>query len=370
MIVLMIAGSFFLSLLLVALLLRVSRRMAWFDHINDRKIHIGDIPRLGGAGFAVAFIVFTVIINFFSQEPQFGFRFFPVLLSFILILISGIWDDFKPMAPRYKLLFQILAAFGVLIPGYVFKRVFYIDGIDFLNFPVLRFLRYPITFLWIVGMTNAVNLVDGVDGLAGGISLLAALAFGAIFVSGGNTGSTPLLCACLAAAILGFLVFNAPLPNAKIFMGDGGAYFLGFTLALLPLVETGDEAVNLPIPYAVAILMIPFLDTTAAVWRRLRDGRRIDSPDRYHTHHKLMNLGLSSRKIDAILFALQICLSVLVYAAVKTPGYRSLLILFLAYVVGALFFTIIHFLYRRKLRILHHAELLSGAQQSGGAPNF
>jgi UDP-GlcNAc:undecaprenyl-phosphate GlcNAc-1-phosphate transferase len=206
-------------------------------------------------------------------------------------------------------------------------------------------------------MTNAVNFIDGVDGLAGGVSLLAALAFGL-------TGAAPLFCFCLAAAILGFLAFNAPFPRAKIFMGDGGAYFLGFTLALIPLLggsslEEGSLLLegsllpegSLPLPYAAAILMIPFMDTIAAVWRRVRDGRRIDSPDRSHTHHKLYDLGLSFRKIDAIFFVLQIGLGALVYLAVKTPGYASLLILFLAYVLGASFFTAIHFLHRRQLRI-------------------
>jgi UDP-GlcNAc:undecaprenyl-phosphate GlcNAc-1-phosphate transferase len=344
-ILIIIGGSFFLSLAAVAVILIVSHRMSWYDHVNERKLHTGDIPRLGGVGIAVSFIVFAIIINF-SGTFRLGLRSIPVLLAFIPILITGISDDFKPMAPRYKLLFQIVAAFCVLVPGYVFKRFFFIPEIDFLRFPALGLLRYPLTLLWIVGMTNAVNLIDGVDGLAGGVSLLAALAFGFM-------GVAPLFCFSLAAAILGFLAFNAPFPRAKIFMGDGGAYFLGFTLALIPLLDTGGETVSpegLPIPYAAAILMIPLLDTIAAVWRRVRDGRRIDSPDRFHTHHKLYDLGLSFRKIDAVFFALQICLGVLVYLAVKTPGYASLFILFLAYVMGITFFAAIHFLHRRQLR--------------------
>jgi UDP-GlcNAc:undecaprenyl-phosphate GlcNAc-1-phosphate transferase len=244
-----------------------------------------------------------------------------------------------------------------MIPGYVFKRISFFDGPDFLNLPVLQLLRYPLTLLWLVGVTSAVNFIDGVDGLAGGISLLAALTFGVVFSSMGLGGATPLLCTCLAAAVLGFLVYNFPFPKAKIFMGDGGAYFLGFTLALLPLVETGDPDLSLPVPYAAAILMIPILDTTAAVWRRLRDHRRIDSPDQAHTHHKLINLGLSYAQLDLVFFALQAVLGALVFFAVRAPGYRSLLILFLAYVVGAAFFTVIHFLNRRKLRAFYAAAV-------------
>jgi UDP-GlcNAc:undecaprenyl-phosphate GlcNAc-1-phosphate transferase len=346
----LVFGSFVLSFSLVALILRVSHRMAWYDRTGGRKIHDGNIPRLGGIGFVFSFIIFFVIAGFRFEGIHFTFQFLPVAVAFVLILISGVWDDFKPLAPRYKLIFQTGAAFCVLLSGHVFDRFVYIDRADFLSFSGWELFRYSLTFLWIVGMTNAVNFIDGVDGLAGGVSLLAVLSFGGISVFLGAGGVTLLLCACLASAILGFLVFNAPFPRAKIFMGDGGAYFLGFTLALLPLMGRGTGSGRLPILYAAAILQIPILDTTAAVWRRMREGRRIDSPDRAHTHHKLMNLGLSPRRIDAVLFTLQLCLGVLVYMAVKLPGYLSLVILFLAYAVGIGFFSALHFLNRRALR--------------------
>ncbi|MDR0731874.1 MAG: undecaprenyl/decaprenyl-phosphate alpha-N-acetylglucosaminyl 1-phosphate transferase [Treponema sp.] len=331
--------------------------MAWYDHINDRKIHTGNIPRLGGLGFAVAFIVWGLVITLWTVEFSYRSRFLPVLIALVFVLASGLRDDFKPMAPRYKLFFQIGAALCVLVSGYTFKWLCVAGPAD-PKIPGWDLLRYPLSFLWIVGMTNAINFIDGVDGLAGGVSLLAALTFGAVFMLPGSSGTVPLLCICLASTILGFLVFNAPFPRAKIFMGDGGAYFLGFTLALLPLM--GEDGQSLPVLHAAAILMIPILDTTAAVWRRLRDRRRIDSPDRSHTHHKLMNLGLSSRRIDAILFSLQIILGLLVYAAVRTPAYLSLIPLALAYLTGIGFFTSIHFLNR------HHNHVLTG-KKSGGA---
>ncbi|MDR1444506.1 MAG: undecaprenyl/decaprenyl-phosphate alpha-N-acetylglucosaminyl 1-phosphate transferase [Treponema sp.] len=321
--------------------------MAWYDRINARKIHTGNIPRLGGLGFALPFIVCTLIITLRVLDPDQGIRFLPVLFALILILISGVRDDFKPMAPRYKLVFQMGAALCVLASGYTFKRLFFIDSEISPGFSIWKLFSYPLSFVWIVGMTNAINFVDGVDGLAGGISLLAALIFGAVFMFLGNSGLTSLFCICLAAAVLGFLVFNAPFPRAKIFMGDGGAYFLGFTLALLPLMGDGT---GLPVIYAAAVLIIPFMDTTAAVWRRLRDGRRIDSPDRAHTHHKLMDLGLSSRRIDATLLSLQAVLGVLVYAAVKTPRLLSICLLLLAYLTGLGFFITVHFLSRRHKR--------------------
>ncbi|GHU54609.1 undecaprenyl-phosphate alpha-N-acetylglucosaminyl 1-phosphate transferase [Spirochaetia bacterium] len=345
--------SFFLSLAAVWAILKISRRMSWYDHINERKIHTGDIPRLGGLGFASVFIIIAFFINFLAAEHGFRLRFLAPLFALVLILASGVYDDFRPMAPRYKLLIQIAAAFCVIIPGYTFHRLFFID-IGPLS--ELGWFRYPLTFLWIVGITNAINFIDGVDGLAGGISALAALTFALIFASFTNTGFTVLLCICLAAAIGGFLVFNAPIPRARIFMGDGGSQFLGFTLALLPLAgssitaDAGNIHAALPVPYAAAILLIPIFDTISAVWRRLRDGRRIDSPDKLHTHHKLLNLGLNAYRLDAVLYSLQILLGVLVYISIKIEGWASLLVLLIAYLTVICFFSVIHFMNRRFLR--------------------
>jgi UDP-GlcNAc:undecaprenyl-phosphate GlcNAc-1-phosphate transferase len=345
--ILVIVGSFLMSMFTVLLVRKVSHRMAWYDRTNQRKVHTGNIPRLGGIGFVVPFMVFFsaafVVGNFIAP-----FQFFLLLVAFALILTSGLRDDFKPMAPGFKLVFQTGAAFCVLLSGCVFDRFFLTDHFGFLNSSGWKALRYPLTFLWIVGMINAVNFIDGIDGLAGGVSLLAALGFFGVFVFLGVGGPVLMLCACLASAILGFLVFNAPFPQAKIFMGDGGAYFLGFTLALFPLMGT---PAKLPILHAAAILLIPILDATAAVWRRIRDGKRVDSPDRSHTHHKLMSLGFSSRRIDSIFFILQFGLCVLVCASVAIQGYWSLIMLLLAYTAGIGFFTAIHFFYQRKQNI-------------------
>jgi UDP-GlcNAc:undecaprenyl-phosphate GlcNAc-1-phosphate transferase len=130
-------------------------------------------------------------------------------------------------------------------------------------------------------------------------------------------------------------------------MGDGGSQFLGFMLAVLPLLDKGNAGSNLPLPYAAALLMIPILDTIAAVWRRVRDHRRIDSPDRAHIHHKLINLGLKAGGVDAILYTLQIALGALVFISIRTPGVLSLVLLGAAYVIGIGFFTTVHFLNQR-----------------------
>jgi UDP-GlcNAc:undecaprenyl-phosphate GlcNAc-1-phosphate transferase len=333
------------STLLVGLILRLSHHKSWYDHINDRKIHSGDVPRLGGIGFALVFVVSSVIIMFLNQEMDYLLHFLPCLAGLIIVVVFGVWDDFRPLKPQIKLLVQILAALCVIVPGYTFRRIVFFDGGFLEDIP---WLSYPITLLWIVGLTNALNLIDGIDGLAGGVSFIIALTFGFIFAQYAETASAALLCFCLCGSIAGFLVFNVPIPRAKIFMGDGGSQFLGFTLAMLPLLEKRDTVASLPVPYAAALLAIPIFDTTAAVWRRLREGKRIDFPDKAHVHHKLMNLGFNVHKINATLLGLQLLLSVLVFISLdKLNRVFSLSILGAAYLAALVFFSILHFSNRK-----------------------
>lgn len=335
-------SSFVLSAVFVAIVLYVSRKYSWFDHHNERKIHTGLVPRLGGIGFAVSFLVVTVSFIALNPGPSLGFRFISVLFALPLVLIFGVIDDFRPLQPRYKMFAQSAAAIIVIAAGFSFK------SIDFSSLGVhldLGLLRYPLTFLWIVGVTNALNFIDGVDGLAGGVSFLAALGYATIFISADDM-TAAIFCIIFASVIGGFLIYNLPLPKARIFMGDGGSQFLGFTLALMPLMSSRIGQNIIPLPYAAAILLIPIFDTFSAVWRRIRDGRRIDSPDMAHMHHKLMNLGLSARGVDGVLWGLQMALSTMVLFSRLNTGWGSLLFLLSAYVLALAFFTIIHFLNR------------------------
>jgi UDP-GlcNAc:undecaprenyl-phosphate GlcNAc-1-phosphate transferase len=345
------------SVLLVAWILRLSHKNSWYDYTDDRKNHIGDVPRLGGIGFALVFVLAAAIIIFFTRKLDSVIRFLPCLAGICLIVVFGVLDDFKPIRPRNKMLIQILAALCVVISGYTFRRIGYFDeGI----LERLPWLAYPLTLLWIVGLTNAMNLLDGVDGLAGGISAIIALTFGLVFLRYSETPAAAMLCICMLGSVAGFLVFNAPIPKAKIFMGDGGSQFLGFTLAILPLLEEHDTVASLPLSYAAALLLIPIFDTTAAVWRRIRDKKRIDNPDKAHIHHKLMNLGLNAQAVIAVLLGLQLLLSALVFISLKVNGWLSLVILGIAYLLALFFFIILHFLNRKAMAKLRVGENSSG----------
>jgi UDP-GlcNAc:undecaprenyl-phosphate GlcNAc-1-phosphate transferase len=348
--------SFLLSFLCVGLVLRVSHRNSWYDQVDDRKIHTGDVPRLGGIGFASAYILIALFITLFYPEFSPGIHFMAPIAALIIILVSGVIDDFHPLSPWIKLLTQGVCALCIILPGYTFLRPFFF-GPGWLS--SLGASRYFFTFIWIVGLANAMNFIDGVDGLAGGVSVLIALSYAGIFFLMTDTGPGILFCLSLAAVIAGFMIFNLPLPRARIFMGDGGSQFLGFSLASLPLI-TQNNSKDLPMFYAGALVLIPVYDTIAAIWRRIRDRRRIDSPDKSHIHHKLMNLGLNSKQVDLALYGVQIVLSVLVLLAVKFNGVLSLVFLGMAYLSCLGFFAAVHFMNRgrnRRLNKIAEAEV-------------
>lgn len=340
------AVSAVLSFLSVLAVLKLSHRKGWYDHLDERKIHTGNVPRLGGIGFAFAFFVIMAGISvFYTRSGVNVLRFIPCVAAMLFMLVSGVFDDFRPMSPRFKILLQFAAALCVIISGFNFDRLVYIgDGI----FTDLGFWTFPITFLWVVGLTNAVNLIDGVDGLAGGLSALIVFFLGLIFFS--FTTDIPksvILCVSLFGTLIGFLILNAPIPRAKIFMGDGGSQFLGFTLALLPVMKESNNPDTLPVFYAAALFAIPIFDTTASVWRRIRDGKKIYNPDKSHLHHKLMNLGLGARGVISIIFILQIIIGILTFTAVRLQGIISLFVLGSVYLIVLIFFIAIHYMNRK-----------------------
>ena len=336
---------------IVALLIRLAHSKSWYDRMSERRVHSGNVPRLGGLGFVPVFVVAATVIVSFSNQDYTLARFLAVLVGACVIAVFGVWDDFRPLRPSVKLLIQIGAALCVVIPGYVFRRVLFFDEYFLTQFP---WIAYAVTVFWLVGMTNAMNLIDGVDALAGGISLLIAVTFALIFSRYAGLSSSVMICIALAGAIAGFLVFNVPIPRARIFMGDGGSQFLGFTLALLPLLEERYTIATLPVIYVAAILAIPILDTTSAVWRRVRDRKPLSSPDRAHIHHKLMNLGLDARKIGAVMLGLQAIISAIVIVSLRMADRHpargpSIAVLALAYIVVIVFFTVLHFMNKKRM---------------------
>ncbi|MCD1653155.1 undecaprenyl/decaprenyl-phosphate alpha-N-acetylglucosaminyl 1-phosphate transferase [Treponema zuelzerae] len=344
--------AFVSSVVSIFCVLLFSRHFGLYDTVDARKVHTGNIPRLGGVGMFLGFVIGLIVFALDTGMDNFlGVKIWNLIASCALIFVMGVWDDMRPWRARYKLMVQILAAVIVLSADFTFHSI---------NFSALRlnwnmgWMRYVITFCWIIGVTNAVNLIDGIDGLAGSVSAMSAFTFGLFFLQTGNTGGM-FICFLLAVAIMGFLVFNLPIPKAKIFMGDGGSQFLGYMLAVLPLLPNGKGGATVSLPFAAAVLMIPIFDTFAALWRRSREHRSFFDPDKFHLHHKLMMLGFTARGSLLILVVFQLIIGLLIATSARIHGFLALTLLFAVYLLGLLFFTVVHI---RKEEILEKSKLI------------
>jgi UDP-GlcNAc:undecaprenyl-phosphate GlcNAc-1-phosphate transferase len=338
--VLALAGS----LAAIPLIIRISHKKGWYDLPNGRKVHTNPLPRLGGAGMFAALLVAVFVgrelpvltggqeIFSFSRELLF------LLAGFLVIFAIGLIDDFRNLAAPLKLSLQVAAAVLVTLGGFT---------IDSLALPGLAPLRlgvaaWPLTVFWLVGLSNAMNLVDGVDGFAGTIAATAAIALGAAALVQGRPEAA-LVAACLVGVVAGFLVFNVS--PARIFMGDSGSLLLGFVLATLPLLR-GENDPNgatfmLDLGATVAVLGLPVLDTATAITRRLRAGQPIHQPDKLHFHHKLQALGLSDRMLFVVALSTGIVLGVIAFVAVLVSGWVGWALLVAAAAMLSLLFMVV-----------------------------
>jgi UDP-GlcNAc:undecaprenyl-phosphate GlcNAc-1-phosphate transferase len=335
----------FSSLVLTPLVIGFCHRKGWFDRLDDRKIHSGAIPRLGGVAVFIAFsvaVVITAIFGFAHRGETIDLlRYVAIALGAVALFALGLYDDFSSVRARFKFFIQLAAALAVVANGFYFKVLW----LPFVPHQLdLGWFGYPLTVVWIVGIVNALNMIDGLDGLAGGIGGIAAAVFGMLYIGLGQAFNG-LLAFSLAGAILGYLFFN--LPPARIFMGDSGAYFIGFVLAVLPLLHSGDHSRQFGLISAITVLVIPIFDVFAAIWRRLRDHTSVMQPDRSHLHHKLMDLGLSNRQILAIAYAGSMFLGATALTALYLSSTIALSIMLGVWVLFMAFFGLLHFMKHR-----------------------
>ncbi len=332
---------FILNLLFTPLLLKLAHHNEWYDDVDHRKIHTGDIPRIGGVGIFITAII-TILIGLGLQGrasilpgPSFhgGIVF---LIGLTVIHAVGLLDDFANLRPLYKLYGQVLATLVVIVAGYSFKSI-YLPIMDIVI--PLGFFGHVLTFFWILGVTNAVNLIDGLDGLSGTIS-----AFGALFLGIGAVAAGNYLAAIFAFALfgslLGFLVYN--LPPAKLFMGDSGSMFLGYFLSTLPLFAFAYNDREKALPFAMTLVLIPVLDTVGAIIRRKRKNTPFHAPDKEHLHHKLLNFGWSNKTILVIISVASIVLGVPAYLWVKTDSVVCANVLLVLWILGVGGFMMLH----------------------------
>lgn len=285
------------------------------DAPDARKVHQVSIPRLGGLAIYIGYMV-SLLYSVKDISSVKG-----LLIGSVILVAVGIWDDVKQIGPKTKLLGQIVAA--LMLP--IFDNAIHFISIgDHLLY--LEYLSIPLTVFWIVGFTNIVNLIDGLDGLAAGISLIACIAICIVTL---QMGQVDLACItlALAGAACGFLRYN--FNPAKIFMGDTGSMLLGYTMAAISVMGSVKTAATVGLVVPVIVLGLPILDTLFAIVRRRINGRPVFQPDKGHLHHRLLAMGLTQKQAVLLMYAITAVLGCVSIVAAKANFTIGLLLVVL-----------------------------------------
>lgn len=295
-------AAFILTFIQMPFTIKIAKKKGFLDVPKDeRRVHKKPIPV--GGGIAMVISVSILMVYFLPINKNL----IMALIASLIIAISGLYDDKEGLSPKLKFLFQILAAVILIIGG--MKIEFFTNPFDSHDaLLILNILSIPVTIFWVCGITNTINLIDGLDGLASGVSMICAISMFFITYKMGRY-DVSLVCALVAGACLGFLPFN--LNPAKIFMGDTGALYLGFMLSYISISGFLKQAAILMIFVPVLILGVPVFDTAFAMVRRKLSGKSMVEADKGHLHHRLLKMGLNQRQTVVILYSISAIFGVL-----------------------------------------------------------
>lgn len=368
--------AFAASTLLTPLVRRLAERFGVMDAPGGRKIHDRPKPLLGGLGIFLSFGLAVLVAEWRGVKfPLVGGETVPLqplLLGSLLVVVLGIVDDVVSVKPAVKFLFQCVAGLILVGSGIAIQAVSDPMEPDYVQIH-LGVWGMLLSLLWVVGITNALNLIDGLDGLASGVALIAAASFGVLaYLKGGHEGMV-ILCAILAGSIGGFLRYN--FYPAKIFLGDTGSLFLGFTLASISILGNYKSATVVSLLVPILALGLPILDTLVAMARRLLRSLHLFEvdpqtkklrvlffgesavwkADQDHIHHRLLQFGLSQRKAVAVLYGVSLLLAV---AALSMNFFHGMNYGYFMAAVGILTFLSIRRLGYREFRVPTEDSLL------------
>ena len=289
-----------ISMGLTPVIIMLTRRLKVADIPDIRKVHKKPIPRIGGVPIFISTMFLVIPVLFLSNTI--GEKFRDILPQVIVLLSAGTFiflvglvDDIKGLRARFKLLAQLAAAIAICAAG------IRIDSVRIADWLILDFgwFSWPLTIFWIVGVTNAVNIIDGLDGLAAGISAITCGVIAVLAVHFGQPVMAVLMLAVLGS-LTGFLFFN--FNPARIFMGDSGSMFLGFVLASSSVMCAAKSQALVGLALPVVALGIPIFDTLFSMLRRFLERRSIFAADRSHFHHRLLDLGLKQRHVVIVMY--------------------------------------------------------------------
>ncbi|MFW6409410.1 MAG: glycosyltransferase family 4 protein [Halanaerobiales bacterium] len=314
--------AFFSSLLITYVLVPVVKKAApkigALDLPDERRLNTEAIPNIGGLAIYLGFMVAVLLTAEIS--PVFK----GIMFGGTFILFVGFVDDLYEISPFWKLMGQIIAAIILILYGV---------QIEFITNPMggLLYLGYwsvPITILWVVSITNTLNLIDGLDGLATGITVIAVFTLFFVSLQEGQPNSA-ILALSLAGAAFGFLKYN--FPPAELFMGDSGAMFMGFVLAAISIAGALKSAATVTLVVPLLALGVPIFDTLFAIIRRLYNGKPIGKADQGHIHHRLLALGWSQEEAVLIVYVISFLLGLTALAINGTSFGNSLVLIIVVF---------------------------------------
>lgn len=286
------SGIFICSALITLIIRRSVPFIGGVDQPDNRKLHTRPVPSLGGIAIYISFMGGIVLLETIQpgsalSDSRPAHATLGLIVAVTMVFLLGVYDDLRGANAFKKLVVQISAASILYAVDFRIMNISDPFGTVPEDFMSLGWLSYPMTVLWLVGISNAINLIDGHDGLAGGVIFFAAMTLMAVSIMQGRPDMMWMLL-CLSAAVLGFLVWN--LPPASIFMGDSGALFLGFTIATLALESSVKGAASVTLLMPIALLALPVTDTLISILRRLLTGQSLVNADRGHIHHRLFEM--------------------------------------------------------------------------------
>lgn len=292
-----------ISAMLTPLVRKLAFKIGAVDVPNNRRMNTNVMPSIGGLAI---YITYFIVIFFLQPIP---FRVSgPIFLAATIIIITGIIDDIHEISPKAKMLGLLLAAVLITVLNNMVMAQISIPLVGEILLP--NWIGFPVTIIWILGITNSINLIDGLDGLASGISIIALVTMGiiSVFFLGNASLMTSILIFTLVGSIVGFFPYN--FNPAKIYLGDTGALFLGFMISIMSLYGLKNVTfITLIIP--IVILGIPITDTLYAMLRRKLNNMPISGADKHHMHHRLMSLGLTHKQTVLVIYLVAIIFSMI-----------------------------------------------------------
>ena len=325
------------ALLVTPLLTKLAIRNDLVRSPTERCTHTQAMPRIGGVALYISFFlaIFTSVLlqTDISNLILYETRLQVIFLAATLIFLVGLWDDFFGLSALPKLFFQLIAAIITWLGGVQINVL----STSISGGVQLDWLSLPVTVFWIVLVINAINLIDGLDGLAAGVTLFVSLLMLLICIIA-HKYLIALGFAALAGSTLGFLRYN--FNPASIFMGDSGSYFLGYCLASLSILGSVKGQATLAMLTPFLALGVPLFDALLAPLRRFFRGQKLFSPDQSHMHHRLVKCGLKQRNVVLLLYGITILLSIIAMLLVYARDEQAAFILLVPAVVCCLFFHI------------------------------